>query len=171
MALRKAFDTVIEAAMVAKENLAQQRNTAREVGKGSGSSRISRPASTGGIGITGRGRSGRSSPNSRSTASIVSASASSEKLPPASKVDSSDGEDLARGSGDNSKVASLQRQLEALVARQTEADQATAAVVAASTGDDGGEDDGDAKRSMLEVANRRCAELEDKVEDLEGACF
>lgn len=78
----------------------------------------------------------------------------------------------ARSAGANSKVSSLQRQLEALSARQREADIQLEAEKALAGEQSGDEDDGTGtageRASKLEVTTRRCTELEDRVDDLEG---
>ena len=122
IALRKAFDTVIEAAMEAKENVAAQRLADRTSSK---------------------------SPDGAGEEDIAEQFAVAE---------------------DNSKVASLKRQLEAMLARQTEMDNIAA--LAAST-----EDSKKARRGISWKTFRRggdakrCSELEAKVEELQGACL
>jgi len=131
VALRKAFDTVIEEALVAKENLAAKRNANQAGAEDTGTA--DRPS----VGPTA----------------------------PSDAVEANT-HDPAVAAEENSKVASLQRQLEALLANQEETDKVAA--LAAQ-----GENDGGAvafKASQLEVATKKCAELEGKVEDLEGTC-
>lgn len=131
VALRKAFDTVIEEALVAKENLAAQKNASNTSTEDTG--KADRPS--------------------------VGPTASSDAVEATTH-------DPAVSAEENSKVASLQRQFEALVSSQEETDKVAA--LAAK-----GENDGGAvvlKASQLEVATKRCVELEGKVEDLEGTC-
>lgn len=129
VALRKAFDTVIEEALVAKENLAAKKKASQ--------------ASAGDTGTADRPSGGPTTPSDAVEATT---------------------HDSAVAAEENSKVASLQRQFEALLASQEETDKVAA--LAAQ-----GENDGGAvvfKASQLEVSTKKCAELEGKVEDLEG---
>lgn len=148
VALRKAFDTVVEAALVAKENLAAQRNATRADGSDRGTHVSSSRASAGDTGTADR-------PSVRPAASSDAVEATTDGPAFADK--------------ENSKVASLQRQLEALLTSQEETDKVAA--LAAQGGNVAA--DGGAvalKTSQLEVATKKCAELEGKVEDLEGTC-
>lgn len=195
IALRKAFDAVIEAAMAAKQGLEVQRNATRGGttstrnsassagsmrGRGSrgGSAASSAPASPSGS---------RSPSRTASAAALMSSAAETDAADHASSIAaalslSATAADKAEQGDSNTRVASLQRQLEALSARQREAEVAAAAAAALvgdgfSDDEDGDEEEGGggggaAKAkggsSMLEVATRRCAEMEDRIDDLEG---
>lgn len=67
----------------------------------------------------------------------------------------------------STKVASLQRQLEALAARQEESEVAAKAAQAA-TSSSAGSGRGAECGGMLEAATRRCAEMEDRIDEVEG---
>ena len=205
--LRKAFDTVIEAAMAAKENLSASKRTAATRGSENNSSgRSSRVmlGSASGKSLGGRPSTTRGSSPASSANVSRSASAASKNFPKAAAAATPAAEDApaaaaaaaalasnpsdttvstsdaggASGVGveeappDNSVIASLKRQLEALSARQNEADVATA-LATAMAGEGGPEEGGNGGKSTagpsrLEAATHRCAELEDKIEDLEG---
>ncbi|CAB1115305.1 unnamed protein product [Ectocarpus sp. CCAP 1310/34] len=200
IALRKAFDTVIEAAMVAKGTLEQQRNEARR--SGSSSNRNSASSATGRRGRGSRGgasslssasASGSVSPARNAAATTAAGNTTADMVENAaaianalaasvSSADEGD-ENAAKQDGSATKVASLQRQLEALSARQEESAAAAVAAAALSGGgfsdddddddddDDGGDGEGEGKAkgsaSLLEVATRRCTEMEDKIDGLE----
>ncbi len=204
IALRKAFDTVIEAAMVAKESLATQRNAGRGVGSAANSNRSSmsslgagarappsRAGSTASSAAGSPSHSRKASTNSgaaeNTAAENAAAIAAAVTTAVPASADDKDPEEGLKQDDSTSKVASLQRQLEALLARQKEAEVAAAAAAAATAtanGDgfsdsddsDDSENEGDGVKgveegsSMLEIATRRCMEMEDKVDNLEGEC-
>lgn len=190
--LRKAFDTVIEAAMAAKESLKIQRALTQGSGGSLGSKGTSRESTGSGVEVGSpkrmRTRVSSTSPNAaksrnaslstngatkNASVDASATSATNEGVPGETGKDrgsnEGNGQTLA---GENSKVASLRRQLELLTAKQDEGDSLVVLTRGGESGEgEGQRGSGGAKASMLESATRRCNELEDKVEDLEGKLF
>lgn len=159
--------------MAAKENIATDKN--KRAPSADKNKRVTRVTSGGRLS---RGSSTASSPTASRAALISSKNAATDATnsavgsdtEPAAEVAANGGP--ARSAGANSKVSSLQRQLEALSARQREADiqlEAEKALAGEQSGDEGEGAGGAGERaSKLEVTTRRCTELEDRVDDLEG---
>lgn len=169
--LRKAFDTVIEAAMAAKISLEAQRSATR--GGGLNSNTSARTDISGSARGSAAGASGARDTGNAPTAAANNATAAAAVAVAPADPNKAEDAGKAGATEENSKVASLQRQLQALSARQEEANAAASAAVLAEGGGLQGEGkgpDGAAGASRLEVATRRCTELEDKVADLEGGC-
>lgn len=169
VSLRKAFDVVIQAAMVAKEALGNQRAERRNVNTSSTTSPVA-PA---------KGASATrnpSSPTSKTPAksdrpkSTVKVTTGTVEISGMTSVVSA-GPSLGAGRR-NSKVESLQRQLEALTARHQESEIAAKAANSAAVVDlfikPGRERESGANERRLQTVARRCVELEDKVKELEG---
>lgn len=180
--------------MAAKENLEAQRNNhkggshSRSSSAGSLDSQRRNRTMTRGGGNTGSSISlGGGSSGSRKNLSRTSSTASNPGAARALGKSSSDSAGTqaspaaiagaAMAVDANSRVASLQRQLEALTTRQEESEVTLPKAGLHENGHEpgnlrsgrGGGGAG-AGTSRLEATTRRCAELEDKVDDLEGEC-
>eukprot|EP00903_Cladosiphon_okamuranus_P011418 g10760.t1 len=191
IALRKAFDTVIEAAMAAKESQRNARGgvknnrgsmSSASEGRGRSSRGGSSAASSGSVSPSRPVSTGSGAVAEKNAAAAVAKNAAAISAAVAAAVGGEAGAKREQEQDDStSKVASLQRQLEALAARQKEA------VAAAAATGDGFSDDEESEHedeetgrgevrakatgsSLLEVATRRCTEMEDKIDDLEAEC-
>lgn len=160
--------------MAAKENIGADKNK-RVASAGDQNKRSNRVASGGRLS---RGSSTASSPTASRTALITPKTAATDAANSTVGSDTEYASEVAvnnapvRSAGANSKVASLQRQLEALSSRQRETDIQLEAEKTLAGEESEDEDEAAARtggrKSKLQVTTRRCTELEDRVGDLEG---